>query len=91
MVQEKIPFEEMKQSLMNRYRKALIDQLSRQDLDELQSYIRDQYDPGKGWSHKNRLKFESKLRQYFHEEVIRREISGIEAVLKLLTPEDLKN
>ena len=64
MVQEKIPFEEMKQSLMNRYRKTLIDQLTPQDFDELQSYIRDQYDPGKGWSHKDRQKFELKLRVF---------------------------
>jgi len=37
------------------------------------------------------LQFEAKLRRYFHEEVIRREISGIEALLNLLTPADLKN
>jgi len=91
MVQEKIPSDEMKQSLMNRYGETLIQKLTRQDLDEFQTYLKGQYDPGKGWNHKNRLKFESKLRQYFHEEVIRREISGIEAVLKVLTPEDLKN
>ena len=53
MVQEKIPFEEMKQSLMNRYPEVhLLINCTRQDLDELQSYIRDQYDPGKGWSQK---------------------------------------
>jgi hypothetical protein len=91
MVQEELPSDEMKQSLMNRYRETLIRNLTRQDLAELQTYLKGQYDPGKGWNHKNRLKFESKLRQYFHEEIIRREISSIEAVLKLLTLEDLKN
>jgi hypothetical protein len=37
------------------------------------------------------LKFESRLRQYFHEEVMRREIVSIETLLSLLKPEDVKN
>jgi hypothetical protein len=91
MVKENIPPDKMKQSLVNRYREILISKLTPQDLAEFQVYLRGQYGPGTGWNHENRLKFEAKLKQYFHEEVIRREISSIEAVLKLLTLEDLKN
>jgi len=82
-------FKELKRSLVDRYRETLIVRLTPRDLEELQSYIRGQYDPVKGWDASSRQKFETKLRQYFHEEIIRREISGIEAVVQLLTPEDL--
>jgi hypothetical protein len=91
MVPEKIHSEDLKRSLVNRYQETLINRLNRQDLEELQSYLRDEYDPKTGWNPGARLQFEAKLRQYFHEEVIRREISGIEALLNLLTPADLKN
>ncbi len=89
MAQENIPFGDTKQYLMNKYQAMFIDKLTRQDLDEFQFYIRNQYDPGHGWNHNFRLKFEQKLRYYFHEEIIKREISNIEAVLSLLRPEDL--
>jgi len=82
--------EDMKQALADKYRAILIDKLTRQDLEEFQYYIRNQYDPEHGWNHEFRMKFEAKLRQYFHEEIIRREIPGIESVLVLLRPEDLK-
>jgi hypothetical protein len=91
MVPEKIHSEDLKRSLVNRYQETLINRLNRQDLEELQSYLRDEYDPKTGWNPGARLQFEAKLRRYFHEEVIRREISGIEALLNLLTPADLKN
>jgi len=81
--------DELKRSLMDRYRETLIGRLTPRDLEEFQSYIRDQYDPAKGWDTRYRLKFEEKLRHYFHEEIMRREISSIETVLLLLTPEDL--
>jgi hypothetical protein len=35
------------------------------------------------------MKFEVKLRQYFHEEVLRREIVSIETLLSLMQPQDL--
>ncbi|MGA2160640.1 MAG: hypothetical protein ABSG28_00365 [Methanoregula sp.] len=89
MDQEKISFDDMKRSLMNKYQATLIDKLTRQDLDEFQFYIRNQYDPEQGWNREFRMKFEFKLREYFHEEIIQREISSIEAVLKWLKPEDL--
>jgi DNA-binding MurR/RpiR family transcriptional regulator len=90
MDQEKNPFDKMKQSLMDRYQETFIRKLTRQDLAEFQTYLKDEFDPTKGWDLKSRLKFESKLRNYFHEEIIRREIASIEAVLELLKPEDLK-
>ena len=83
-------FAEIKGSLVERYRESLIGRLTPQDLSEFQSYIRGQYNPVKGWDARCRRKFETKLRQYFTEEIIRREIAGIETVLQLLTPEDLR-
>lgn len=35
-------------------------------------------------------KFEWTLRKYLHEEVLTREITGIEALIRSLKPEDLK-
>ena len=84
-----VPSGDMKQYLMSKYRVSLINKLTRQDLDEFQYFLRNQYDPGHGWNRKVRLQFEQKLRMYFHEETLRREISGIEAVLSALRPEDL--
>jgi len=89
MDQRKIPVEDIKRALVNRYREMFVSRLTREDLKELQSYLRDQFDPRTGWNHQERMKFEEKLRRYFHEEFIRREISGIEALVLLLTPEDL--
>ena len=82
-------FEEMKRSLIDRYRETLIGRLTPRDLAELQSDIRNQDDPVKGGDAGHRVKREEKLRHYLHEEIIRREISSIEAVVQWLTPEDL--
>ena len=80
----------MKTSLMNKYREMFIDKLTPQDLEELQFYLRQQYDEKRGWNSEYKLKFEFKLRQYFHEEILRREIASIETLLGLMQPQDLK-
>jgi hypothetical protein len=80
---------EIKTSLMNRYRESFIAKLTPQDLDELQNYLRKQYDKDSGWNSEYKLKFEAKLRQYFHEEFIRREIASIETLLGLIDHKDL--
>jgi hypothetical protein len=81
---------EVKTSLMNKYRETFIDRLTPQDLEELRFYLRQQYDKEHGWNNEYRLKFEFKLKQYFHEEILTREIASIETLLGLLQPQDLK-
>ena len=73
--------DEMKMSLMNKYRETFIDKLTLWDLEELQFYLTKQYDKTSGWNSEYRLKFEFKLKQYFNEEIIRREIASIETLL----------
>ena len=81
--------DDVKTLLMNKYREIFIDKLSQQDLDELRFYILNQYDQNLGWNREYKLKFESKLRHYFHEEILRREIVSIEALIRLMNPDDL--
>jgi hypothetical protein len=89
-VNENTP-DDVKKTLMNKYRAMFVDRLTRQDLQELQSLSRSQFDQNRRINAENKLKFESRLRQYFHEEVMRREIVSIETLLSLLKPEDIKN
>ncbi len=87
---KKTASEEVKTSLMKKYRETFIDKLTPQDLEELQCYLMQQYNNEHGWNNEYRLKFEFKLRQYFHEEILKREIASIETLLDLLQPQDLK-
>ena len=82
--------EGLKKSLINKYKEMFIEKLTRRDLDELQFSLKKQYDKEHGWNHEYRMKFEVKLRQYFHEEVLRREIASIETLLSLMQPKDLR-
>ena len=84
------PADDIKNTLMNKYRAMFIDKLTEQDLQELQFYLRKQFDEKRQLNAEYKLKFESRLRQYFHEEILRREIVSIETLLGLLNPEDLK-
>lgn len=86
---KKTASDEVKTSLMNKYREMFIDKLTPHDLEELQFYLARQYDKERGWNREYRLKFEFKLRQYFHEEILKREIASIETLLGLLQPQDL--
>jgi DNA-binding MurR/RpiR family transcriptional regulator len=82
---------EVKTLLMNKYQGTFIDKLSLQDLNELKFSLKNQYDQNSGWNRDYKLKFESRLLHYFHEDVLRREIASIEALIRLLIPEDLKH
>jgi hypothetical protein len=84
------PPDDIKKTLMKKYRAMFIDKLTEQDLQELQFYLRKQFDENRQLNAAYKLKFESRLRQYFHEEILRREIVSIETLLGLLNPEDLK-
>jgi hypothetical protein len=90
IVHENSP-DDIKNTLMNKYRAIFVDRLTRQDLHELQILSKSQFDEKRQLNSENKLKFESRLRQYFHEEVMRREIVSIETLLSLLKPEDVKN
>jgi hypothetical protein len=81
----------IKTTLMNKYMAMFVDKLTQQDLRELQFYLKNQFDEKRQINAEYKLKFESKLRQYFHEEVLRREIVSIETLLGLLKPEDVRN
>ena len=83
--------DDIKNILMNKYRAMFVDRLTRQDLQDLQYLSKSQFDEKRRLNTENKLKFESRLRQYFHEEVMRREIVSIETLLSLLKPEDVKN
>jgi len=75
---------------MNKYGEIFIDKLTPPDLEELQLYLGKQYDKEHGWNSEFKQKFESKLREYFHEEVLMREIASVETLLGLMKPEDLR-
>ena len=83
------PSDDLKTTLMNRYKEMFVDKLTQKDLRELQFYLMNQFDEKRQLNAEYKLKFESRLRQYFHEEVMRREIISIETLLGLLTPEDV--
>jgi hypothetical protein len=87
---EKTGEDDIKKSLMNKYGEMFVDKLTSEDLDEFQFFLKKQYDKESGWNNEYKLKFESKLRQYFHEEVMKREIASIETLLGLLDRRDLK-
>jgi len=88
---KKNPSDGIKTTLMNKYQEMFVDKLTQQDLRELQFYLKNQFDEKRQLNAEYKVKFETRLRQYFHEEVMRREIISIETLLGLLTPEDLKN
>jgi DNA-binding MurR/RpiR family transcriptional regulator len=82
--------DDIKTSSMNKFRETFIEKLTTKDLDEFQFFLKKQYGKESGWNNEYKLKFESKLRQYFHEEVMKREIASIETLLGLLDRRDLK-
>jgi len=77
-------------SLVERYRTILVDKLTGADLEELQFYLRNQFDERGNLNREYKNKFEWKLREFLHEEVLTREITGIEALIRDLRPGDLK-
>ncbi len=83
--------EDLKNSLMERYRDLLINRLTRGNLERLQLYLAHQYDARHGWNHEYRRRLVLKLQGYMTEEILTREIAGIETLLRLMTPDDLEN
>ena len=81
---------ETKASLMKKYQTIFIDKLSRADLEDLQYYLRRQFDQNRIIIPAYKNQFEMKLRKYFHEEIMRREIASIETLIEQLRPEDLE-
>jgi hypothetical protein len=81
--------EDLRWYLVNKYRSLLIAKLTPEDLEELQRYHRLQYDMKRGWDHEYVRKFIRKLREYIPEDILKREIAGIETVLTLVKSEDL--
>jgi hypothetical protein len=77
-------------SLVERYRTILIDRLTPEDLKELQLYLRNEFDEKGNLDREYRDRFEGKLRKFLHEEILTREIVGIEALVRNLRPRDLK-
>ena len=78
------------EALKERYRAILVDKLTPEDLAELQFSLRNQFDDRGNLDMVYKEKFEEKLRKYLHEEVLTREIAGIEALIRGLKPSDLK-
>jgi len=83
--------DDIKTTLINKYKEMFVDKLTKQELFELQFYLKNQFDENRQLNAEYKLKFESRLRQYFHEEVMKREIISIETLIGLLKPEDVKN
>jgi hypothetical protein len=81
----------LKSELMKKYRETFVDRLTVGDLQELQFYRENLFDNNRRWNTEYKLKFDTKMRQYFPEEVLRREIASIEVLVSLLVPADLVN
>jgi len=82
--------DEVKELLLNKYRNIFIDKLTPADLEELQYYLKRQFNENRGINKDYKSKFESKLREFLHEEILTREIVSIEVLLNRLRPDDLK-
>lgn len=80
----------LKNILIQRYRTEFINKLTPKDLTELKRYVKKEFDIDGKINPGYRRKFEEKLRNYFHESVLEREIVNIEALVRELSPEDLK-
>ncbi len=83
--------DEMERSLRARYKTTLIDKLTREDLEDLKFSLENQFDEHHNLNLTQKRKFEWTLRKYLHEEVLTREITGIEVLIRSLKPEDLKS
>jgi hypothetical protein len=89
-MKERMAKEDLKWYLLNKYRTLFTDKLTRENLEELQYYLRNQYDPKRGWNREYLRRFVLKMREYMQEETLKREITGIASLLTLMKPEDLR-
>jgi hypothetical protein len=83
--------DELGTTLRARYRTTLIEKLTRKDLETLKFYLRRQFDEHGHLSNEYKGKFEWTLRKYLNDEVLTREITGIEALIRILQPDELKS
>ena len=79
----------LKTTLMAKYRSSLVMKLNRGELAKLQRLLQKKFDKDRTINPEYRLLFMFRLRKYFHEETLIREIAGIEALIEVLRPEDL--
>ena len=90
LMTERIAKEDLKWYLLNKYQDQFTGRLTREDLEELQYCLRKMYDPKRGWNREYLLRFVLKMGEYIQEEILKREIAGIESLLTLMKPEDLR-
>jgi len=91
LMMERLGREDLKWYLMNKYRTFFVDRLTREDLEELHVYQRRKSDTRHGRDDEYMRKFVLKLLGYMPEEILKREIAGIETLVTLMKPEDLQN
>jgi len=84
------PGSEGENPLLERYRSILLDRLTAEDLAGLQYSLKNQFDEKGNLVPAYRARFQGKLRTWLHEEVLTREIIGIEELIRDLKPADLK-
>ncbi len=89
-ITERMAKDDLKWYLLNKYRTLFTDKLTHENLEELQYYLRHQYDPKRGWNREYLRRFVLKMREYMQEETLKREITGIASLLTLMKPEDLR-
>jgi hypothetical protein len=82
--------ESLKEILKRRYKSGFVDKLTPVDLAELKMYLQKEFDSKGNIQPEFRKRFEEKLRNYFHESVLEKEMVSIEALVRELSPEDLK-
>lgn len=82
--------DDLKWYLIHKYRTILIDKLTPGEFEQLRQYHYHQYDPRRDPDSGNSKKFLAKLREYVSEDILRQEIAGIEVLMTLMKPEDLR-
>jgi hypothetical protein len=90
LTMERMAREDLKWYLVNKYRSLLINKLTREDLEELQYYHRQQYHRKRGWNDEYVKKFILKLQEYVHDDILKHEIAGIDTLVTLMKPKDLQ-
>jgi hypothetical protein len=79
----------LKSALIAKYKTSFVEKLSRKDLEELQVLLRNKFGEERTINPEYLTKFMFRLRDYFHEETLTREMASIEALVESLNPEDL--
>lgn len=81
----------VKTALMARYRTSFVGKLNRRDLEELQFLLKNKFSEERAINPEYLDRFMFRLREYFSEEVLTKEMAGIEALVSLLRPGDLSD